>query len=322
MNPVHTEPTDIADAEGRHRILPRHVRFDFSQTPIQWVPGDPASTHVMNTLNLMFPAGEMWFCRVYNKALPLITDAQLRDDAEGFLRQEALHSRSHGGVLTHYYQRHGIDTKPFTRILDWALAKLLGDRPWGLPWGGQSRFWLRQRLGIIAALEHFFGYLGNWVLNAPALDKAGTDPVMLDLLRWHGAEEVEHRSVAYDIYRHLGGGYFGRCFHMACVIPMLLVTTSLGARFMYRQDPDAGKPTGLIRTWSQGAQRGCLPSLWETVKSALRFFKPGYSPGHEGSTAQALAYLDRSPAAQAAAHGGNWATPSATVRAQPLATAA
>lgn len=321
MNHHPVELNHVTETEGHYRILPRHVRFDFSQTPIQWVPGDPASTHVMNTLNLMFPAGEMWFCRVYNKALPLITDPKLRDDAEGFLRQEALHSRSHGGVLKHYYQRHGIDTAPFTRVLDWSLTKLLGDRPWGLRWGGQSRFWLRQRLGIIAALEHFFGYLGNWVLNAPALDKAGTDPVMLDLLRWHGAEEVEHRSVAYDIYRHLGGGYFGRCFHMACVIPMLLVTTSLGARFMYRHDPDAGKPMGLFRTWSQGAQRGCLPSLWDTVKSALRFFKPAYSPGHEGSTEQALAYLDRSPAAQAAAHGGNWVKPTAP-RAEALVPAA
>ena len=62
-----------------YTIKPRHVRFDWKDTPIQWIPGDPSSTHIINILNLLFPAGELWFCRVYNKALPLITDARLRE---------------------------------------------------------------------------------------------------------------------------------------------------------------------------------------------------------------------------------------------------
>lgn len=292
--------------DTHHRILPRHVRFDFSATPIQWVPGDPGSTHVMNTLNLMFPAGEMWFCRVYNRAMPHISDPKLRDDAEGFLRQEALHSRSHGSVLDHYWRRHGIDTKPFTRHLDAVFSRILGDRPYGLPWGGHSRFWLRQQLGIIAALEHFFGYLGGWVLDARALDEAGTDPAMLDLLRWHGAEEVEHRAVAFDIYRHLGGSYVGRCWHMGVVIVSLLGVMAWGVRYMSRQDPDAGRPRRLFSSWWAGARAGRLPSIWGSLKSAVRYFVPGYSPEAEASTERALAYLAISPAASVAAHGGNW----------------
>ena len=154
--------TDTADY---HKIKARHVKFDFSDTPVTWVPNDPGSTHIINTLNLLFPEGELWFCRVYNKALPLITDARLRDEAEGFLRQEAVHSRSHGGVLKHYYDRHGIDTKPFTQKLNRLFTRVLGEQPLGLKIG-HTRFWLRQQLAVIASLEHFFGYLGNWVLNA------------------------------------------------------------------------------------------------------------------------------------------------------------
>jgi len=46
----------------------------------------------------------------------------------------------------------------------------------------------------------------KWVLDADGLDEA-MHPMMLDLVRWHGAEEVEHRCVAFDVYQHLGGGY-------------------------------------------------------------------------------------------------------------------
>jgi predicted metal-dependent hydrolase len=165
---------------------------------------------------------------------------------------------------------------------------------------------LRQQLGIIAALEHFFGYLGNWVLNAKGLDAAHADPVMLDLLRWHGAEEVEHRTVAFDIFRHMGGTYVERCFHMLTTILLLLYFLVTGFRFMYERDPGAGRFPGFIRGWWRGSRRGCLPSFWKMLGAALRYFRPSYTPHHEGSTEQALAYLATSPAAQAAAHGGNW----------------
>ncbi len=31
---------------------------------------------------------------------------------------------------------------------------------------------------------------------------------MLDMLRWHGAEEVEHKAVAFDTMKHLRAGYW------------------------------------------------------------------------------------------------------------------
>ncbi len=67
---------------------------------------------------------------------------------------------------------------------------------------GRAQNHLIERLAIIAAVEHITAFLGDWVLNADGLDRAGIHPTMLDLLRWHGAEEVEHRSVAYDVMRY------------------------------------------------------------------------------------------------------------------------
>lgn len=296
---------DSTAPKARHELLPRHVKFDWSQTPVQWLPGDAFATHTINVLHLLFPAGEMWFCRVYNKALPFVTDPVVHADAKGFMRQEAIHSRSHEGVVKHYYSAHGMDTKPFTQRIDRLFSHYLGEKPFGLNIG-KSRFWLRQQLGIIASLEHFFGYLGQWALDAKALDKAKADPMMLDLLRWHGAEEVEHRSVAHDLFTHLGGTYFERCLHMLIVMPLLLTLVFQGNRFMMKLDPAQPKQPGFVRGWLSSSRKGHLPNLLHVLSAAARYFSPWFHPGAEGNTQQALAYLESSPAASAAAHGGNF----------------
>ena len=63
------------------KITPRAVDFDFGQSSIHWIPHDPFSSHTYNAINLLLPAGEFWFCRVFNKALPSITDKTLEEDA-------------------------------------------------------------------------------------------------------------------------------------------------------------------------------------------------------------------------------------------------
>ena len=47
-------------------------------------------------------------------------------------------------------------------------------------------------------------------------------------------------------------------------------------------------------------RKGMVPGPWRIARSMSRYFKPSYYPTQEGSTAQAVAYLAKSPAAQAA----------------------
>ena len=90
---------------------------------------------------------------------------------------------------------------------------------------------------MIAAIEHYTAFLGDWVLNAGALDAKGADPAMLDLLRWHGAEEVEHRSVAFDLFVHLDGGYRRRVRTWATAFTALVFLWQRGTRYFMAHDP-------------------------------------------------------------------------------------
>ena len=80
------------------RLIPRKVQFDWEQTPTDWIPGHPFASYFINEINTILPAGEFWFCRLYNKALPYVTDAKLRDDIQMFMRQEAMHARAHSAA--------------------------------------------------------------------------------------------------------------------------------------------------------------------------------------------------------------------------------
>ncbi|MGW2210510.1 metal-dependent hydrolase [Streptomyces sp. NPDC001781] len=285
---------------GRAERIPlkaRRVSFAWEGTPLHWVPGDPFASHTINVLHLLLPAGERWFVRVYEQALPLIRDDRLREDVIGFIGQEAMHSQAHDEVLPHLREQ-GLDPTPYTAQVDWFFEKLLGDR--ALPPGRARRWWLLERIALIAAIEHYTAFLGDWVLNAAELDRRGADPTMLDLLRWHGAEEVEHRSVAFDLFTHVDGGYRRRVRTWALAFGALLFLWQRGARFFMEHDPAPAVGRASFREFHASGRRGTLPATGALLRSVPRYLSRAYHPSQEGSTAQAVAYLASSPAALAA----------------------
>jgi uncharacterized protein len=297
-------PTSSTPSTSAHTIRPRRVSFDWQRTPLHWIPDEPTATHVINVLHLLLPAGERWFVKVFKEALPLVTDPELLKDVKGFMGQEATHSVQHSCVLDHLAEQ-GLDTRPYTRHVDWMFDVLLGERPpaW-LP--VSPREWLRFRLSLIAAIEQFTAVLGDWVLHAEGLERAESDEVMLDLLRWHGAEEVEHRAVAFDMYQHTGGTglprYARRIEGMAITTPILLWLWAFGAAYLMRHDPQLrGRLRYTLREHNKAVRKGLLPSWRELGAAIPRYLRRSYHPSQEGSLRAAVEYLATSPAARAAA---------------------
>ena len=275
----------------------RDVEFDWSQLPMHWIPGEPFATHWVNFLHLVLPEGERWFVEVFKQALPLINDERLAEDVRGFVGQEAVHAESHQGVIDHF-DAHGLNTRPFVDQVRWMFRKTLGDRPLR---GKRAESWLVQRLALIAAVEHFTAFLGQWVLDAEELDLAGADETMLDLLRWHGAEEVEHRAVAFDLYQHVHGKYRQRCGALLIAAGVLAKLWVRGVKFLMRGDPVLrGSRKPRWRDLRRAGKRGIIPSIWHLLGAMPGYLRPSYHPSRYGSTAQAVAYLAQSPAALAA----------------------
>ncbi len=84
--------------------------------------------------------------------------------------------------------------------MDFSLANYWPIRPLGfnVP-KALDHQWDLFRLGIMATVEHMTCVLGKYALYNKEWERLVLMPNMLDLVKWHGAEEIEHRTVAFDL---------------------------------------------------------------------------------------------------------------------------
>lgn len=281
-----------------HAINARDVHFEFDSVPMHYIPGEALATHIVNVMHLVLPEGERAMAQALSEALPLIEDERLREEVIGFVGQETMHANSHEAARQHL-QSIGLDVDSYVRKVAWLVDRLLGDH--GLT-GRAKEEWLKERLGLFAGMEHYTAVLGEWLLNADILEEKGMHPAMLDLVRWHGAEEVEHRSVVYDAYMYVDGSYARKArtaiLASLTLLPLFIVSTA----YMYRRDPEIDKGRFWLWQFMSATRRGVIPKWAVFLTEIPRYLRPGFHPSQLGPMDTALRYLAHSPAARAAGH--------------------
>lgn len=280
-------------ADQAHTIAARDVEFSWDGVPLHYIPDEPMATHIINVMHLVLPEGERAMSRTLAEALPLIDDERLREEVIGFIGQEAVHAASHEGAREHL-AKLGLNVAPMTRKVEWLVDKILGDP--GLT-GRARHAWLCERLALFAAMEHYTAVVGQWLLDADHLEVKGMHPMMLDLIRWHGAEEVEHRNVVFDAYMHVDGSY-ARRVRAALLASFTLATLFLtAAGYLFRADPSPHK--GRWWPWQllDATLRGVIPKATLFVTEIPRYLRPSFHPSQLGTMDKAVRYLAQSPAA-------------------------
>lgn len=174
-------------------LVVRRLLIDLQQPfDRHWCGGDAFRTALFNALSMSFPVGEQFFIdsvRNGHKTLPQDEQEQLRAEVHGFIGQEATHRRLHA-LFNGHLEKQGLvnawEPRAFRRL------KLLD----GVD--------VRHPLAITAANEHFTAVLADWMLrNHDFLD--GADARLKTMWLWHSAEESEHKSTAFDLYKATGG---------------------------------------------------------------------------------------------------------------------
>ncbi|MBL0086516.1 MAG: metal-dependent hydrolase [Ideonella sp.] len=174
-------------------LVVRRLLIDLETPPARhWMAGDAFLTAYFNALSMSFPVGEQFFIdsvRLGLAQLPPEQRARFEPEVRGFIGQEATHRRVHQRFNAHLEQQ-GLVNEWQVRITQ-RLRRLEGV---------DARAWV----ALTAATEHFTAILAEHML-AHREQMQGTEERLQTMWLWHASEETEHRSVAFDLYRALGG---------------------------------------------------------------------------------------------------------------------
>ena len=244
---------------------PRTLRFSFEDVPRDWFGGNAIASHVANGVNLLFPAGERFFVRSVYRYLDRIDDPDLVARVRGFAGQEGRHAAAHEQYFD-ALRRQGYDVDTFLRFYERVAYGFIEKlAPPAL------------RLSTTAACEHFTAILAEFALRRRVLDLA--HPAMRDLLLWHAAEEIEHRSVAFDVLEKVAPGRVTRVAGLAMASACLGGFWIVGALALIAQEPNLPRREKL-RLWREArARRGDGSVFRRGIREYLRNdFHPAQSP--------------------------------------------
>ena len=174
-------------------ILPREPEIDFVDClGRDWHGNDPFKTAYFNAFSITFPVGEKFFIDAVRAFADDVSDPALSTQMRGFVGQEGRHRREHQDYNESLCAQRGYD-----------LIRLERKQRERIAWmqTNTSRY---QWLAATVALEHITAIMANGILHNPRwLD--GAEEPMAQLWRWHALEELEHKSVAFDVYRACNG---------------------------------------------------------------------------------------------------------------------
>ncbi len=219
-------PTRPLEFERWISTLPKYFAAD----------GDIVMSHVLAVLSSVFPDGEDFFVRSVKAVAGQIRDPELAADVEGFVGQESMHGREHR-VLNDRLAELGYPTKAIGRYVR-ALTSF------------RERIQGRKgNLAFTAALEHYTATLAETLLGDEAARNQIGNPAVRYLLMWHALEEAEHKSVAFDVYRSVGGTERMRVITMWLTHLTFVLETGIWAAISIARDPDArSQPGKLLRS--------------------------------------------------------------------------
>ncbi len=174
-------------------LVVRRLLIDLAEPiPARWNGGDAFRSAFFNALSMSFPVGEQYFMdsvRAGLKALPEESRPELAAEVQGFVGQEATHRRIHA-LFNGHLEKQGFDN---------ALERRAARRV-----RNSAHLDVRIHVAATAATEHLTAIFADWMFRHPEALQ-GVEPRLHTLWMWHAAEEAEHCSTAFDVYRALGG---------------------------------------------------------------------------------------------------------------------
>jgi uncharacterized protein len=173
----------------------RPLRFDvanLSEDSIIWSRTCPEFSVFVNALGVHVPYFERYLIAAMRKARPQVNGEELMQDISRIIGQEANHAMN-------FAQLNELLAKRYPKV-----AKFDNDAKTYFAEHARTDS-LKELVGFTAGYETFTFLAGLIILDNYREWFEDSDPVMKAMWVWHQVEEVEHGSVAFNVYKNLYG---------------------------------------------------------------------------------------------------------------------
>lgn len=261
-----SNPVEISRKKTKLKV--RKPRFDFTTTGPHYLSNNLWATHFMNAMQVIVPIGEEFFINSVRPFLAALTDNEQLKEVRAFIGQEKVHGKAHQDFWRRM-EEHGLDIRPFERFYQETGFDMI------LP-VFQSLFGDKFSLAATVALEHYTASMSTYIMEEDPNVLEELEPGARELILWHFAEEIEHKSVAFDVLKEIDDSYLLRVGAMAAVSPLLFFYIFTGAGMFLAQDK-AATPARLLADFLRAAPRfGKMFAF--TAGEFLDYFRPDFHP--------------------------------------------
>ena len=244
-------------------IVPRRPKWDFADLKERlFFGGNGLKSAFVVALSGSFPPGEKEFIQSVRLFMDRVRDEKLIADVKEFTAQEGQHSLQHK-LMNEAFDRVGYLA---TRVS--AEFEVI-EQEWAEERSDEDR------LAATVVMEHITAVMAHFALTRPE----EFDPLpesVRELLLWHAIEEIEHKSVAFDVYQECVGDRN----RLRRQLLLHMVLFPLGIRDFQRM---LLRELGHETTWRERAEmaryllgpKGLVVSV---LPRYLALLKPGFHP--------------------------------------------
>jgi predicted metal-dependent hydrolase len=258
---------------GSEMVPTRPMEFDrwISDLPKYFAAdGDIVMSHILSVLSSVFPDGEDFFVRSVRAAAGDIADPVLAKDVEGFMGQESMHGREHR-MLNDKLAELGYPTRQIGRYVRVVTAF-------------RERFQGKKaNLAFTAALEHYTASLAENLLGHEEARAEIGHPGFRYLLMWHALEESEHKAVAFDVFRSVGGTERMRVFTMWLTHLTFVLETGVWTAISLARDAYARRHPAKVAKSMWRLRRSPFTTP-EAVRQLFEYHRRGFHPNDRDTT--------------------------------------
>jgi uncharacterized protein len=183
----------------------RKVDFEFpDDVELYAIPSMPRVSLFIAAFSLTMPYLEPYLIRMMLKAKDKVDNTDLREDMTRFSQQEGNHYRNHARI-------NNIIRGKFDQGVAQQISTIERDMK-----SDYDKFLKEKSLAYnLAYAEGFEAMTCAAVMGSVGVNRSSRSTGMIskgweELMDWHGMEEVEHRTVAFDVYNHIVGSYLYR----------------------------------------------------------------------------------------------------------------